>query len=99
MSSSGLRHGDEKPDGDIRPHLPNAWTKTWFLLVIAGALIFAFTAFGQGVTAPAGMVYVPAGDFLMGDDRGNFDERPAHRVRLSAYFIDVHEVTVGEFNA
>ena len=48
---------------------------------------------------PSGMVYVPAGEFTMGCDEGNFDERPAHRVRLSAYFIDVHEVTVDDFNA
>jgi len=48
---------------------------------------------------PAGMVYVPAGGFLMGSDKGNFDEAPAHRVWLSAYFIDRSEVTVGEFDA
>ena len=50
------------------------------------------------VTIPEGMVYVPAGDFLMGDNRGNFDEKPAHRVWLSPYFIDRNEVTVEEFN-
>jgi formylglycine-generating enzyme len=49
-------------------------------------------------TLPAGMVYVPAGEFLMGSDEGNFDERPAHRVRLAAYFIDRTEVTIDEFN-
>lgn len=48
---------------------------------------------------PEGMVYVPAGEFVMGDDNGSFDEAPAHRVRLSAYFIDKREVTVDEFNA
>ncbi len=44
------------------------------------------------------MVLVPAGEFIMGSDDGNFDERPAHRVQLSAYFIDINEVTVAEFN-
>lgn len=48
---------------------------------------------------PAGMVYVPAGEFLMGSDEGNFDERPAHQVRQSAYFIDRTEVTIEAFNA
>jgi sulfatase modifying factor 1 len=50
-------------------------------------------------TPPEGMVYVPAGEFTMGSNEGNFDERPAHRVRLGAYFIDRHEVTIDQFNA
>jgi len=48
---------------------------------------------------PPGMVYVPTGEFLMGCNEGNFDERPAHQVRLSAYFIDKTEVTIAEYNA
>ncbi len=48
---------------------------------------------------PPGMVFVPAGEFQMGDNEGNFDERPAHRVRLAGYFIDRCEVTIAEFNA
>jgi formylglycine-generating enzyme required for sulfatase activity len=39
------------------------------------------------------MVLIPAGEFLMGDDRGEDDEKPAHRVRLSAFTMDVCEVT------
>jgi len=50
-------------------------------------------------TPPPDMVLVPAGEFLMGSEEGNFDEQPAHRVLLSAYFIDRHEVTIDEFNA
>lgn len=49
--------------------------------------------------APAGMVLVPGGDFTMGANDGNFDEAPTHRVRLSAYYIDRCEVTVGQFVA
>ena len=48
---------------------------------------------------PEGMILVPAGDFIMGADDGNYDEAPAHRVRLSAYYIDRCEVTVAEFAA
>jgi formylglycine-generating enzyme required for sulfatase activity len=40
-----------------------------------------------------GMVYVPGGEFMMGTDRGNPDEAPAHRVRLGAYLMDKFEVT------
>ena len=37
---------------------------------------------------PDGMVLVPGGSFVMGDDTGGLDERPAHQVTLSPFFID-----------
>ncbi len=43
------------------------------------------------------MVLVPAGEFVMGDDRAEDDEKPAHRVRLSPFSIDVTEVTQESF--
>ncbi len=43
------------------------------------------------------MVLVPAGSFVMGDPEGVSRERPARLVTLDAYYIDVHEVTMGEF--
>ena len=39
------------------------------------------------------MVLIPAGEFVMGDDAGEADERPAHKVRLRAFYMDRHEVT------
>ena len=51
------------------------------------------------VSAKDGMVlvYVPAGDFLMGstdsDPQAQSDEKPQHRVSLDAYWIDRTEVT------
>jgi acetoin utilization deacetylase AcuC-like enzyme/formylglycine-generating enzyme required for sulfatase activity len=45
------------------------------------------------------MALIPAGEFLMGDDRGEEDERPAHRVELDAFSIDVGEVTQESFQA
>jgi len=45
------------------------------------------------------MVLVPAGEFVMGDDRGETDERPAHRVRLSAFWMDAREVTQAAYEA
>ncbi len=45
----------------------------------------------------APMVLVPGGTFLMGRDNGPAVERPAHRVTLSPYFIDQHEVTVRQY--
>ena len=39
------------------------------------------------------MIYVPAGEFVMGSDRGNPDEAPTHKVRLNAFYMDKFEVT------
>jgi formylglycine-generating enzyme required for sulfatase activity len=53
------------------------------------------------VTSPAGieMVLVPAGEFMMGDANGEFDEQPARRVRVSGFLMDRQEVTQAAFQA
>ena len=45
----------------------------------------------------APMVLVPAGEFMMGSDKGDEDEFPVHHVVLNAYYIDKFEVTNGRF--
>ncbi len=45
----------------------------------------------------APMVLVPAGEFIMGSEKGDEDEAPAHRVYLQAFYIDKFEVTNGRF--
>ena len=39
------------------------------------------------------MVFVPAGEFSMGSETGDADERPIHTVYLDAFYIDMYEVT------
>jgi formylglycine-generating enzyme required for sulfatase activity len=39
------------------------------------------------------MVLIPAGEFQMGSESGDSDEKPAHTVSLDDFFIDVYEVT------
>lgn len=39
------------------------------------------------------LVFVPEGEFIMGSDSGNHDERPAHLVYLDPFWIDQTEVT------
>ena len=48
-----------------------------------------------GVVTKSGiqMVYLPGGQFLMGNDRGAADEAPAHLVKVSAFLMDKFEVT------
>jgi formylglycine-generating enzyme required for sulfatase activity len=43
------------------------------------------------------MVLIPGGTFTMGNNDGPPAESPAHQVRLSAYYIDQHEVTNEQF--
>ncbi len=47
------------------------------------------------------MIFIPSGEFSMGcvpgDDKCNENEKPMHSVNLDSYFIDRHEVTIGEY--
>jgi formylglycine-generating enzyme required for sulfatase activity len=45
------------------------------------------------------MALIPGGSFEMGDhfNEGHQNERPVHTVTLDAFYMDVHEVTVGQF--
>ena len=39
------------------------------------------------------MILISAGEFLMGDDNHDPNERPAHKVTLPDYYLDKFEVT------
>ena len=43
------------------------------------------------------MALIPAGSFEMGDHLDGMSNAPVHRVELDAFYMDVHEVTVGQF--
>jgi formylglycine-generating enzyme required for sulfatase activity len=43
------------------------------------------------------MVYIPAGDFLMGSEESLDNERPAHTARVDAFYIDRYPVTHEEY--
>lgn len=49
---------------------------------------------------PPGMVWIPAGEFTMGTDDGEFNpnERPAHPVRLDGFWMDATPVTNGQYH-
>jgi formylglycine-generating enzyme required for sulfatase activity len=64
----------------------------------------AAPAKAQDTAKPARMVLVPAGKFSMGcdfkkDQRCDSSESPAHEVELDAYFMDLQEISVGEYAA
>ena len=39
------------------------------------------------------MMLIPGGEFIMGDNRGEDDEKPAHKVKIGAFYMDKYEVT------
>jgi formylglycine-generating enzyme required for sulfatase activity len=45
------------------------------------------------------LVYVPVGEFTMGSDSGDSDEKPVHTVYLDAFWIDQFEVTNKQYQA
>ena len=57
---------------------------------------------GQKAAGEGRMVFIPAGDFMMGcneayDHQCENDEKPYHRVYLDVYYIDKYLVTVAEY--
>jgi len=90
-----------------------AWVGAGLVLVLAGGCLQQQPEAAQKTESPTAaaapatiqtkagieMVLVPAGEFLMGDERGEDDEKPAHRVRVSAFYMDTCEVTQAAFQA
>ncbi|MFL9991872.1 formylglycine-generating enzyme family protein [Paraburkholderia sediminicola] len=54
---------------------------------------------GDGKTGPRDMVWIPGGEFAMGSDHQHAqpNEGPAHRVKVSGYWIDRYDVTNADF--
>jgi sulfatase modifying factor 1 len=74
---------------------------TRFIIWLAAIAIVLSTAHAvpQPGSAPAGMVWIPGGEFTMGtDERESYPpERPAHRVKVDGFWMDKTEVTNEEF--
>ena len=73
-------------------------------LIVAAVGIFAVNSPRSGGDArqrrtpvDSTMALIPAGDYLVGFDSGPPTSRPAHRVHLTAFGIERHEVTIGDF--
>ena len=51
---------------------------------------------------PEGMVWIPGGEFMQGavpqDNMAMMHERPAHKVHVDGFFMDIHEVTNAQFS-
>jgi len=65
-----------------------------FGLLIAGTKEQKKTIVGKD---GAEMVLIPAGEFQMGSNHGENDEKPVHTVQLDAFYMDKYEVTNAQF--
>ena len=106
-------HGIKPPAPTLqtrRPWKPVLWaTATAVLMAAIGFGTAEFLAprapakpvivAGDGVQGPKGMMWVPGGKFLMGSDHklAQKNERPAHPVRVSGFWMDSTHVTNAEF--
>jgi len=86
------------------------WSLVCFLLIVLGGggvigwRVLTKTKLGDTRVNPidkAEMVWVPGGAFIMGsiDGVGEDDERPAHQVTLSGYWMYKYKVTVAQYLA
>lgn len=71
-----------------------------FLLVILSLALVAIAGdtLNKEDGQYSGMVYIPAGGFVMGSVHGDADERPKHKVYLNGYYIDKYEVTFSQYD-
>ncbi len=67
-------------------------TATYIILIGIFSLLSAHSE-----DLPDGMALIPAGEFKMGSRSGDSDCRPVHKVYLDAFYIDKHEVTLGQY--
>jgi formylglycine-generating enzyme required for sulfatase activity len=85
----------------IRCHVKNLIKrvlKMKAILLFLGVLVNVSILNGQDhPEPPEGMVYVPAGDFIMGSKYGDPDERPKQIATTQAFFIDKYEVSYAEY--
>ncbi len=69
---------------------------------VASDLSAPGSAAGQEATGPDGgtYVWVPPGEFMMGSEDGDEDEKPVHRVRITkGYWLSKCEVTNAQYRA
>src|SRR5258707_11641030 len=49
--------------------------------------------------SPNDLVLIPGGAFLMGQENGRDDERPAHRVTVAPFLLGRYQVTNADYGA
>ncbi len=73
-------------------------TRHQHLIAIPALLVLCAAApVTQTPEPPEGMLYVPAGPFIMGSEYGDADESPRHTAVTGAFLVDRYEVSNADF--
>ena len=69
------------------------------LLLIFCSTPFLYAQSKKGKSVPKGMVWIQGGEFTQGSNEvyARPEEQPAHKVKVSGFFIDITEVTNAQF--
>lgn len=68
------------------------------IVTVSGSGISKYLSVVQeGTSDYENMILIPAGEFTMGSNSGEGNEKPVHTVYLDAYYIDKYEVTNKEY--
>ena len=78
--------------------IPNLYGTNFVFEVVADDNVGPTESFVHPIDGVS-MVLIPAGTFEMGDhfNEGKPRELPVYTVELDTFYMDVHEVTVGQF--
>jgi formylglycine-generating enzyme required for sulfatase activity len=70
-----------------------------FVLTVNGCKPSAEEEPPPTITTKSGveMILIPGGSFVMGDDKGEADEKPQHSVSVGSFLIDKYEVTQAHY--
>jgi eukaryotic-like serine/threonine-protein kinase len=55
------------------------------------------TGANDSLNIPAGMVSIPGGEFMMGNNKGDEFEKPAVKTSVKPFYIDIYEVTCADY--
>ena len=81
--------------------MKNTWIIFALLVVVSGGAGLIVSCGGDGDDTPLDMAAIPTGCFDMGDSysEGGSDELPVHEVCITGFYMDVYEVTNGQYAA
>lgn len=60
-------------------------------------ILFILAWASAAAAADTSMVLIPAGYFMMGSENSGDDAKPVHKVHVSAFYMDTHEVTQSSY--